>query len=84
MLRWATQKCRTEPRHRVEARLDMGEGAEPIEAARGKIKELFRNRVNDGQALAFLQDRDRDFLKGILIEEEGGEAANEMAADAAE
>lgn len=32
------------------------------------MKEKLEHRVDDGQALAFLQERHREFLEGIVIE----------------
>lgn len=40
------------------------------------VKEKLEHRVDDGQALAYLQERHREFLEGILIEgEDDGDAA---------
>jgi hypothetical protein len=37
------------------------------------VKEKLEHRVDDGQALAYLQERHREFLEGILIEGEEGD-----------
>ncbi|MBR0703435.1 ATP-binding protein [Bradyrhizobium diazoefficiens] len=39
------------------------------------VKEKLEHRVDDGQALAYLQERHREFLEGVLVEGEEGEAA---------
>ncbi len=40
------------------------------------VKEALEHRADDGQALAFLQEKHRAFLEGVLVEEEDNEEDN--------
>jgi hypothetical protein len=49
------------------------------------VKEKLEHKVDDGKALAYLQERHREFLEGVLVEEAAEEPADaEDAAKAAE
>ena len=46
------------------------------------VKEALEHNADDGQALAFLEERHREFLEGVVIQDESEEdAAVEQAAD---
>jgi hypothetical protein len=47
-----------------------GEVLEENNARLQFVKEKLEHRVDDGQALAYLQERRREFLEGILTEGE--------------
>ena len=58
-----------------------GEVLEENNARLQFVKEKLEHRVDDGQALAYLQERHREFLEGVLIEDDNGEADASADAD---
>ena len=40
------------------------------------VKEALEHNADDGQALAFLEERHREFLEGVIIQEEEDEQAD--------
>jgi hypothetical protein len=58
-----------------------GEVLEENNARLQFVKEKLEHRVDDGQALAYLRERHREFLEGILIEDDDGEADASADAD---
>jgi hypothetical protein len=46
----------------------MGEILDENNARLQFVKEKLEHHIDDGQALAFLQERHREFLEGVLIE----------------
>jgi hypothetical protein len=46
------------------------------------IKEKLEHRVDDGQALAHLQEKHREFLEGVIVQDEQQEAASDAAESA--
>ena len=47
------------------------------------VKEKLEHRVDDGQALAYLQEKHREFLEGVIVED-GEAVADDVAPDEAE
>lgn len=58
-----------------------GEVLEENNARLQFVKEKLEHRVDDGQALAYLQERHREFLEGIMIEDDNGTADSSAIAD---
>jgi hypothetical protein len=46
------------------------------------VKHALEHNADDGQALAFLEERHREFLEGVLIQEETDASADEEQATA--
>jgi hypothetical protein len=57
-----------------------GEIVEEDNARLQFVKEKLEHRVDDEQAPAYLQDRHREFLEGILIEGDEGDGGMPEAA----
>jgi DNA mismatch repair enzyme (predicted ATPase) len=56
-----------------------GEVLEENNARLQFVKEKLEHRVDDGQALAYLQERHREFLEGILIQENSEDETSGIA-----
>ena len=43
------------------------------------VKEKLEHRVDDGSALAYLQERHRELLEGVIVEDDGAEEDEDEA-----
>ena len=47
------------------------------------VKEALEHNADDGQALSFLEERHREFLEGVVIQDDAEEQSNAEPAPAA-
>jgi hypothetical protein len=47
------------------------------------VKEKLEHRADEGQALAYLQDRHREFLDGVILQDEADDAEETVKSDRA-